>query len=223
MNGSIMFRLKEMRSIIDHRRGKRDSILELLYDAEAKQKQYESRMEDIERARTIIQHVAKETQSALEYHVSSLVSLALSSIFPDPYEFKLLFDVRSNRTEADTVFVRNGESMSPVDASGGGPVDVASFGLRISAWCIAQNRTRPTLFFDEPFRFVSRDLQPVAGQMLRDVCERMGIQAVVVTHEEEFIDVADRVFEVKNIEGISYVKQRGYETEVKPKRRRAIP
>ena len=117
------------------------------------------------KARAIIQVVAKETQETVEERISNLVSLALSSVFPDPYEFKLRFVLRRNKTEADLIFIKRGNEGNPIDVGGGGVLDVTSFALRVAVWSIKP--TNNVFIQDEPFHFLSRNLQAKCSQMIK--------------------------------------------------------
>jgi DNA repair exonuclease SbcCD ATPase subunit len=65
------------------------------------------------------------------------------------------------------------------------------------------------IILDEPFKFISRDLQERAGEILKTLSKKMNLQILMVTHIPEFIEVADKVFEVKkNDKGISRVIER---------------
>jgi len=164
----------------------------------------ENTLDIAQKARAIIQTVAEQTQKQIEYHISNLVSLALASVFPDPYEFKIQFVQRRNRTEADLIFIKDDNEGTPIDVSGGGPLDVASFALRASVWSI--NPTRNVLILDEPFGFVSRDLQYKCSEMVKMISEKLNIQIIMVSHIPELIDKADRVFTVTNEKGVSILK-----------------
>ena len=170
----------------------------------------ERRQRRIEEATDVIRTVAQATQKELEYHVSELVSLALEAIFPDPYRLNIDFELRRNRSEADVTFSKEGEEkIDPMSSSGGGPIDVAAFGLRISLWSLQRPRSRPTIILDEPFRHVSRNLQPQASAMLKEISEKLGLQFVIVTHEVELVSSADKVFEVSQENRISEVEVAG--------------
>ena len=58
-------------------------------------------------------------------------------------------------------------------------------------------KTRRLIVLDEPFRYLSTDLQPKAGEMLRKLSQRLKLQVIMVTHEEEMMEIADRLFSVK--------------------------
>jgi DNA repair exonuclease SbcCD ATPase subunit len=155
------------------------------------------------KARIVIQTVAEQTQKQIEYHISNLVTLALASVFPDPYTFILRFVQRRNKTEADLLFSKDGNEGRPLDVSGGGPIDVAAYALRPATWSLEP--TRNTFILDEPFRYVSRDLQHKCSEMVHTLGERLSIQHILISHIPEIIDKADTVFDVTNVDGVSTV------------------
>lgn len=162
-------------------------------------------MKNTEDGLLIAQQVAKQTQNQIKIHISEMVSLALGSIFEDPYSFELDFVDKRGKTEAEMYFVRDGERINPMDASGGGAVDVASFALRIALWNIKRPKSNNTIVLDEPFRFLSKDLQPKASELLKLLSDRLGIQFIIISHNPEIIQAADKIFEVKIHKGISSV------------------
>jgi DNA repair exonuclease SbcCD ATPase subunit len=169
-----------------------------LHDIASTRFQLEQAKENAENAvtaRAILQRVAQQTQSKLEFRISSLVTTALAAVFPDPYKFEVRFEERRNKVECDLMFSKNGELFKPVDCAGGGAVDIASFALRLSFWSLT--KTRPLIILDEPFKFVSVDLQPACSEMLKTISERLGVQVIMISHLPELIGCADRVFEVR--------------------------
>jgi predicted ABC-type transport system involved in lysophospholipase L1 biosynthesis ATPase subunit len=158
-----------------------------------------------ERAGEVMKMVALKTQQQLQYHISDITTMALDAVFPDPYELVAEFVQRRNKTECDLLFEREGERVDPLSASGGGAVDVASFALRVASWSMERPRLRNTLILDEPFRYLSAGLLPKASEMLSRISREMGIQVIMVTHSEELMEGADRVFTVSQRKGISKV------------------
>jgi DNA repair exonuclease SbcCD ATPase subunit len=189
-----MTTIAELRSTFDRKQGQLDQLEKDLQATKKSLKESQRAVQFSEKARAIIQKVARETQQSLEYHVGELVSLALSGIFPDPYKFVVEFVERRNKTECDLYFERGGEYVHPFEASGGGAVDVASFALRSSIWSLGGSRN--VLGLDEPFRFLSRELQPRAAEMLKEISHRLGLQVIMITHSPDLVEGADKVFEV---------------------------
>jgi len=159
-----------------------------------------------EQAREIVREVGMKTQQQLQFHISDITSLALESVFSDPYELSVEFVQRRNKTECDLMFVRDECKVKPLDAAGGGTVDVAAFALRIASWSMLEDASSNTIVLDEPLRYLSVDCQERASQMIKDLSTKLGIQFIIVTHEETLAAYADRVFEVSIKKGISKIK-----------------
>lgn len=167
-----------------------------------------SKLDLMEKVQVFLQKIAKETQERLSLQIEDIINSALDAVFPNEYTFRLEFTTSRNRTEAQLLFYdqRTGKEVDPMNASGGGVVDLTAFALRIACY-VLENNTDNVIILDEPFRFISRDLQERAGKILKTLSEKLHIQIIMVTHIKELIDCADRVFEVKkNEQGISEIE-----------------
>lgn len=167
-----------------------------------------NRMVLLENAQVLLQTVAKETQEHLKFQIEDIVNLALDTCFPNEFTFSIEFVIKAGRTEAELRFTsqKTGRPVDPMNAVGGGVVDVTAFALRIASYAL-DNTCDNVIILDEPMKFVSKDLLYRAGEILRTLSERMNLQIIMVTHEQKFIDIADRIFTVtKDSDGISHVK-----------------
>ena len=184
---------------------------QLIKDIENKKKRLDelsSRLSMTEEVQVFLQKIAKETQERLSLQIEDIINSALDAVFPNEYTFRLEFTTSRNRTEAQLLFYdqRTGKEVDPMNASGGGVVDLTAFALRIACY-VLENNTDNVIILDEPFRFISRDLQERAGKILKTLSEKLHIQIIMVTHIKELIDCADRIFEVKkNEQGISEIE-----------------
>jgi len=162
---------------------------------------------DLEKARVVIQTVATSLQAQLEYRISSLATMALKNMFEEPYDVKLKFVPKRGGAEADIYFVRDGHIVSPMDASEYGVVDMVCLALRISLWSLKNPRTRPIFIFDEPFKNLSKNYHEAAGHVLKEIThnQKTPIQIIMTTHENCFIESADRVFTVTQKKGVSSI------------------
>lgn len=158
-------------------------------------------------AKEIIRIVGLMTQEQLQSDISDITSLALDSVFPDPYQLQVEFVIRRNKTECDIFFVRDDMKIEPSIASGVGAMDVASFALRIASWSMMEPHTRNTIILDEPFRNLSENYQEAASIMLKEISKKLGIQFIIVTHIHTLASYADRIFEVKKRKKVSKVTQ----------------
>lgn len=157
------------------------------------------------KARTIVQTVARSTQEKIEVHISNLVTMALATVFPDPYTFSLRFVERRNTTEADLIFSKNGnETDDLLNTGGGGVADIASFALRIALWSL--KKSRATFILDEPDKFLHNiSYQEKASELMKELCDKLGIQIILVSDQERIIAAADRVIRISNKNGVSEV------------------
>lgn len=147
--------------------------------------------------------VGELVQAQVSSRLSSIASYALESIWEDLYVVKIPFSSSGRgNIEAQILFSRNEEDFRPILPSGqllagGGPVEIAAFGLRCGLWAqMSSKETRPIFFLDEPFRFIQKDLQAVVAEMLRTLSEKIGLQIILVTHEPEIAESANNIINI---------------------------
>ena len=184
---------------------RRENYIEQLGDEERKLRQSKQQLKRATEALQLIQKAAQETQQQLEYHISNIVTLALTTVFDESYGFIARFVIRRNSTECDLLLTKDGQEMSPMDAVGGGVIDIISFALRIAYWSMKPNR--PVFILDEPFRFLSVDLQERASEMIKTISNELGLQIIMVSHLPNIIGSADKIFNVKQIKGKSQMEE----------------
>ena len=198
--------VKEIRSEFDRRKGKQQQIDKSLKAEQTTLSDQQKKLHRHEQAREIIKEVGLKTQQALALHISDITNLAMQSVFDPPYEMVVNFIERRNKTECDLLFKRGDNLIDPLNASGGGPADIASFALRIACWSMQRPRNRPVILLDEPMHFLSRDLQPKASEMIKQLSEKLGLQFIIITHDEDLTTNADRTFEVSIRNGVTKVE-----------------
>jgi exonuclease SbcC len=201
-----MMTLEEIKTKLFEAKGKKDLLNQTLKDKEKAIELKEKRKTAIENIQALIQQTAKETQEKLKYHIEDIVNTGLDNCFPGEYDFNVSFEIKRGRTEAELFLLKEGEKVNPMLASGGGVVDIISFALRISAWALS--KTDNVIILDEPFKFLSVNLRPLAGDILKQLSKKLGLQIIMVTHDNEMINVADKIFEVKIKHGKSLVVEK---------------
>lgn len=192
-------------------RGSLDAAINSLSEKKKLLARLEKTSATIDQAQALIQVVAEQTQQNFVYRISDVVSMALDAVFgSDAYEFLIEFQQKRGKTEAEIYFVRDGERIDPLSAAGGGAVDVASFAMRVAIWSLIKNssgKISDTIVLDEPFRFLSKGLQAKAGEMLSMLSAKLGIQFIMVTHNQDLVESADCVFTVSNVNGESKIME----------------
>jgi DNA repair exonuclease SbcCD ATPase subunit len=169
-------------------------------------KQYTKKLKYLEQAQAFLQKVAQDTQEQLKIHVEDIVQLALDAIFPDKYTFEIQFTIAYGKTTAELVFIskQSGHIVDPMQASGGGVVDVCSFALRLACWTLSRGIDK-VIILDEPLKFLSADLRSRGGEVIRQLAHKLGLQFIITTHLTELIDCADNVIKVEKKDEVSTV------------------
>ena len=199
---SIM--IKQLRTRLEQEKGALKTIKDSIAQAEAELAQLRAAGQDIDEATIIFQKVAQDTQNQLSWYVTDMASAAIEAVFPENQDYKLFLEFvqRRGRTEAD-IFLADSEGnrIRPADAEGGGFIDVVAFILRPTLWSLDRT-TRPVLICDEPFRHLhSREYHGRVAELLRTLSDRLGLQIIMVTGEDEsteIIEGADRIFRIAN-------------------------
>jgi len=159
----------------------------------------EQQLEDTQEAHVLLQTVAKTVQQQAHHKIAELVTRCLSSVFDDPYEFRIKFVKRRNKTEAELVFVRDETELTdPMNEVGGGVIDVASFALRLALVLMAHPPRRRILLLDEPFKNIrgEKNKSRVRDLLLR-LSKETGIQFVLNVDHQAYPEFAlGKVFEI---------------------------
>lgn len=142
---------------------------------------------DVVHAHAVVIDLATHVQQTAHKQVADIVSQCLAAVFDDPYEFCITFTRKRRTTEATITFEREGNSLPPLRASGGGVVDVAAFALRAAAIALQRPRVRRLMVLDEPFKFVSADYQPRVADMLQQLSDDLDFQFIMVTHIDALV------------------------------------
>lgn len=197
----------QLRNRVEQLKGKKQQIESNIDSLHQSVKEGKRNLHRHEKAREIIRLVGITTQRKLQYHISDITSLALEAVYDDPYQLIAEFVQRRNKTECDLNFVRNDEKVDPMDASGGGAVNVASFALRVASWSMQRPRSNNVILLDEPFNNLDKERMPRAGEMIKQLSEKLGIQFLIVTHSDELAESADKTFRVSINKGVSKVEE----------------
>lgn len=157
-------------------------------------------------ARDVVNAVMLSTQNRAKSVIEDVVTLALKSVFGETYSFSIEYAVKRNKSEAVLSIKKGGELYNAEDECGGGIIDVVSFGLRIALWSISKQRTAPVFVLDEPGRFLSAEMAPKFGEMLKEVSKLLSLQFIMITHSEILAETADKTYRVSQTAGVSQVE-----------------
>jgi hypothetical protein len=192
--------IEQLKARYNKERGEQDMLKKKISEYEDSIKRTQNYLTHVEEARQIVQQVAKITQEQIVVNISSIVCLALSTVFDDPYKFGVEFVTRRNKTECDMFFLRGENRLDDLeDESGGGTVDIAAFGLRCASLVMEEPQKRNVLILDEPFPHLrGEDNQKRTSEMVKRISNDLGIQMIIVG-DVNFSISADKIIHIKKI------------------------
>jgi DNA repair exonuclease SbcCD ATPase subunit len=137
-------------------------------------------------AQSVLQTIAQTVQQKAHEQIATIVTRCLQVVFPDdPYEFKILFEKKRSKTEARLVFCRNGEEFDPIEETGGGCVDVASFALRLACMLLQTPQSRRLMVLDEPVKHLDENAIERFRDLIETLAKEMKVQFIIITHFEQ--------------------------------------
>ena len=150
------------------------------------------------KARWVVSEVARLTQNRFKKRVEDLVTMAIRSVMDQPLRFLVDFEIKRNKSEC-YLRVQDGdnEPYIPKEEQGGMIVNLIGFALNVVLLSLQRPRSRKLLVLDERFPFSGKG-EPLrrVGAMLREISHGLGFQMLIVTHEPELAEIADRAWEV---------------------------
>ena len=165
--------------------------------------------EDLIKARWVLTEVQQQTQQRFKDVVESLVTMAIKSVFDRPFKFELEFERKRNQMECHPIvkeIVGDQERIydNPEDDMGGGILDIISFAFHIVLWSLEKPRSRNVFIMDEPMKNLGK-LIVLGGKVLKEISKKLHIQIILVTHDEELLEIADKAFVVTHNGNKSFV------------------
>lgn len=132
--------------------------------------------------------------------ISDLATTGLRNIIDDQnLTFKIKPEYRNNRLWMKFVLDNNGIEGDPISSFGGGIVLIVSLILRLSM--MSRLKTGNLLLLDESMSAVANRYVPAAADFMKYLSEQLGINILMVTHNDEFMDNAHIAYEGSSVIG----------------------
>jgi len=150
-------------------------------------KQAKKELEYTKEAQIITQQIAQMVQQQAHKRIEGVVDKCLEAVFGNEYGFKIRFERKRGRTEANLLLLRQGHEIEDVlNSDSGGVIDVASLALRLSSIVLAKPRLRRIIIMDEPFRNLDIQNRERVRILLEELAKDFKVQFIIVTHEIAF-------------------------------------
>lgn len=166
--------------------------------AQRDKKYYQDQLLDHEKVRWVFTEVARETQEEIKNRIEKLITLAIRSVFEREFTFKIDLQNKNNRVYAVPTIIEGDQEFTDIKEDlAGGMIDIISLSFKIVLWSLESPKKRNIFIIDEPFRFTGK-LVKKAGFMLKYLSKELNFQVIMVSHDEELIDICDRVYGVSH-------------------------
>lgn len=204
LDQNIINNLRNNCTIFQQRCGSRTSARQEFNNFSKKLTDARDKHKAIEEAILVIQDTAKDSQKKIKLQLSSLVTQALQTIYPEENcIFDLKFVPERGQTSVYPVLFVDGNELDPL-ANSGGMGEVISFALRIAL--IAIGKKDKLLILDEPFTGVSEVRLPLVHEFIHKMGEDFDMQFIITTHLPGLTSNADKSFYVSKESGCSVVR-----------------
>lgn len=154
-------------------------------------------VELMEKVSAVLHELSTSVQERFLRSIEALISEGLSAVFEVPIAFKIISTTRNRQVNLDFQLVNeDGTTTDLMDARGGGLVSLCGVLLRVVMVRLMADRVRQILVLDEPLGMLSAEYQPAAGELLRKLAHELGIQIILVSHNPELLESADKAYEL---------------------------
>ncbi len=177
-------------------------------DAGHRLEEAEERYTTYEEARVALEEMEKAWRRQFEEKLSALVSHGLTAVFGEETRVTIETETKRSATHMTLKLTQGGVELGDIiNSTGGSIVSILSVLLRVMLTVSVRPPLRRLIVLDEPLHgAVDPSHIPTFGTLLRELADRLGIQFIVVAHEVDLEEYADRVYEVVKADGTAHVR-----------------
>ncbi len=175
----------------------KDLLETILIDHQKYLKRLKKERDSLQIIQKLIRLAQEKVQGKFKKRSGSMATSVIQSIYNKKMEFSLDIKERAGSIQYVPVIRKNGKLYGLKDEGGLGVRDTMGVIFRLVLWTLkGDKRTRPIFILDEPMKFLGGGiLLSKAGRIFRKLSRRIPVQFVIMTHDKELIDIADRAFQ----------------------------
>ncbi|QGT99269.1 hypothetical protein SYNTR_0676 [Candidatus Syntrophocurvum alkaliphilum] len=183
------------------RKGEFDKLNQIIDQKQIELRELDNKIQIFKQVSTIYQLASEYARKKSKNTMESLVSNALTIVFPNDLKFNIELEEKGERTEAYFLVssTYGGEqivSNEPQESRGGGIVDIVALALRVSLLETSRPKLEGPLLLDEPAKHVSGEYSKNVAEFLNMVVQNFNRQIIMVTHNQHLSDAGDIAYEV---------------------------
>lgn len=190
---------------VERKKGEKQLLMMQLEQITVEIRKADAAIESLQKVIVLFQKASEYARQQMKYTIDDITSNALQVVFGGDISFEMELGTRGGSPTAEFFVVEDGLKLSPMDAKGGGLVDVISVALRLAILELYEPKIEGPVLLDEPGKMVSAEYVENFVYFLREYCHKTGRQFIVVTHNNQLAAAGDRTFRVRNEAGVSEV------------------
>ena len=208
---TIEIGLSILRSEYNQAQGKLELLQEDLAEAETSLQKTQDDIAIWNQVQALFGKASEFARQQLRLKIQSTVSAALQAVFErDDISFEIDLKVSGGQPVANwyvkSIYGDTVVSGDPQDSRGGGVSDMVSLALRLSLLELARPKPGGILLLDEVGKHVSKEYAQNVAVFLKQYAQKSGRQIILITHQSELADMADKSYRVSQNNGISEVE-----------------
>lgn len=203
--------VSSLRSRLEQAKGRRDGLRVRLSQAQAEVKRLEAEEEVSDLASGLIRTLIDSEVTDGVKAVEELLTEGLRAVFDDQdISVRADVDVSRGKVSVDLITIQKQadgtvtEGLSR-DAYGGAVTTVQSALLRVIV--TVRRGLRPVLFLDETLPAFDSNYVHNMGAFLRVLCERLGVDVLLVSHNPAMVEAADHAYRIQKVNGAATFKR----------------
>jgi DNA repair ATPase RecN len=193
---------------IEKKAAERDLLMKQLQEQKASLDNKSIKMDTYQKVIILLQKTSDYARSQMKQTIEFIVTNALQVVFAQDIRFEIELGTRAGAPTAEFYVVDAvGLRYKPMEARGGGLVDVISTALRLSILELYQPKIEGPVILDEAGKHISSEYAENFAYFLKEYCKRIGRQCILITHSASLAAVGDKSFFVSIKNGVSEVKE----------------
>lgn len=209
----LTIRARRRRRELDGLSGEARSVLLRAKDVQAEIAENAELVEIYDRVTVLLNSIGEDKQMQAQQTIEELVTRGLQKIFDETLSFHIVQSVRGKTASVEFLVRTTLDDQTIVetpvmDARGGGLAATIGFLLRVVVMLLQGGvRQENILILDETFAHVSAEYLEPLREFLREIVDKTGIQVLMVTHQDEFTEDADRLYRFSTENGQTIVTE----------------
>jgi DNA repair exonuclease SbcCD ATPase subunit len=196
--GPLISRIQAMQRELDQLTGQARHMASHGKEIQSEVVKLQAEIDRYDHVMTVLSTIGEQRQATAQAQIEALVTRGLHTVFGDELSFHIITSHRGKQASVEFIVRSTLTDGRVIDtdimaARGGGLAAVVGFLLRLVVLLLSKPAWRDSvLVLDEPFAHLSKEYVPLMAEFLRDLTDKSGVQIILVSHQDEFLDVADK-------------------------------